>query len=231
MVDLIGAIATDIAQLVSQQPRVLVAIDGPDTAGKSTLADNLVGAFEVAWVRASIDGFHRPREVRVRRGELSPVGYYYDSFDYLTLTEQLLRPFRTGANRLPVKKFDWRADEAVDQELSPVPERAVLVFDGVFLLRPELRLMWDLAVYLHVREDVVLRRALTRDVGVLGDENDVRERYLSRYLPGQALYRSECGPENLADVVVDNSDYANPVMVKRSARTTGHATPEVDEAE
>lgn len=62
------------------------------------------------------------------------------------------------------------------------------MFDGVFLLRPELRALWDLSVYLLVSEDVVLRRALTRDVGVLGGSDQVRELYESRYLPGQALY-------------------------------------------
>ena len=71
-----------------------------------------------------------------------------------------------------------------------VPERAVLVFDGVFLLRPELRELWDLSVYLRVPSSIVLERALVRDVGVLGSPAEVRRRYEARYLPGQALYRS-----------------------------------------
>jgi uridine kinase len=54
-----------------------VAIDGPDTAGKTTLADELADALlgrgrEV--VRASIDDFLRPRDERHRRGPDSPEG-------------------------------------------------------------------------------------------------------------------------------------------------------------
>ena len=229
--DLIQTIATDVARLVSQRNRVLVAIDGPDAAGKTTLADSLVKNLRVPSVRASIDGFHRPREVRIKRGELSSVGYFRDSFDYPTLTDQLLLPFRTGASRVRTKNFDWRADVPVEQHSTAIPERAVLVFDGVFLLRPELRALWDLSVYLRVPEDDVLRRALTRDVGVLGGSDEVRELYESRYLPGQALYRTECGPEHLADVVVDNSDYVDPVIVTRSTRPAKRANSHTTDAE
>jgi hypothetical protein len=40
----------------------------------------------------------------------------------------------------------------------------VLLFDGVFLMRPELRAYWDLTIYLDISADESLRRALTRDV-------------------------------------------------------------------
>src|ERR671937_1286035 len=72
----IGDLANRIEPVRRPNP-VRVAIDGVDAAGKTTLADELAPVLrrrgrEV--VRASIDGFHRPRAERYRRGELSPEG-------------------------------------------------------------------------------------------------------------------------------------------------------------
>jgi len=201
-------------RLASRRPRVLVAIDGPDAAGKTTLADDLVQHLEVPWLRSSIDGFHQPQAIRAMRGALSPVGYFHDSFNYDALTAKLLTPFRTGEPRVCTGVFDWRADTPVEEVFVPVPERAILVFDGVFLLRAELRDLWDLSVYLRVRSSVVLDRALNRDVGVLGSRDEVRGRYEARYVAGQALYQAECEPERHADVLVDNSDFSDPVVIR-----------------
>jgi DNA-binding beta-propeller fold protein YncE len=88
------------------------------------------------------------------------------------------------------------------------PPRAVLVVDGVFLLRPELAPLWTLSVYLRVSPEESLRRALVRDVALMGSADEVRRRYRDRYLPGQALYRAEADPEAFADVVLDNERVA-----------------------
>lgn len=122
--------------------------------------------------------------------------------------------------------FDWRTDTHVEQAPTPVPERAALVFDGVFLLRPELRGSWNMSVYLRVPPSVVLERALVRDVGALGTPEEVRQRYEDRYMPGQEIYRAECDPELHADFVVDNSDFTNPVIVRRPSGTL--ESPEAD---
>ncbi len=79
-----------------------VAIDGIDAAGKTTLADTLVQPLEARGkpvIRASIDGFHRPRAERYRQGTDSPVGYYDDSFDYTALRDALLRPLGPGVRQ------------------------------------------------------------------------------------------------------------------------------------
>ena len=81
---------------------VRVAIDGIDAAGKTTLADELVAPIEARGrpvIRASIDGFHRPRPARYERGANSPEGYYHDSFDYAALRAALLEPLGPRGNR------------------------------------------------------------------------------------------------------------------------------------
>ncbi|GAB3962653.1 uridylate kinase [Plantactinospora veratri] len=194
-----------------------VAVDGPDAAGKSSLAAELVGRLSPVreTITASLDGFHRPRTVRRRRGELSPEGYYRDSFDYPALRAALLDPLGPGGGRrYRSVVFDHRTDRAVDRPPEQAADDAVLVFDGVFLLRPELRDAWDLRVYLSVSPAESLRRALVRDLELFGDAEVVRERYEARYLPGQQIYRAEADPAGRADVLVDYDDPARPQVLR-----------------
>lgn len=74
---------------------------------------------------------------------------------------------------------------------------AILLCDGIFLLRPELRDRWDLRMVVTAAFDVRLRRALIRDAPRLGSVDVVEHRYRTRYEPGQELYRAERSPRPL----------------------------------
>jgi uridine kinase len=198
------------------QDRVIIAIDGPDAAGKTTLADALARRITRPRLRASIDDWHNPRDVRLRQGDESPIGYYEDSFDYSAVTAQLLHRFRAGGGHVRTASFDFRSDARADVVTAVSSPTAALLFDGVFLLRPELRHFWDLTIYLHVPESVTLARAVDRDSELLGGAHVVRRRYEQRYLPGQALYREAASPLETADIVVDNSNPTDPRVIRWS---------------
>lgn len=53
-----------------------------------------------------------------------------------------------------------------------------------------------------------------RDRHLFGDEAAICHRYSRRYLPGQALYREDAKPHEVADVLVDNSDWSDPVVLR-----------------
>jgi len=184
-----------------------VGIDGVDGAGKTTLADELakaLGAKGRPCLRASIDGFHMPRSHRIRRGEYSPEGYFLDSFDYDALREELLDPLGPGGNReCRTRVFDYRTDSPAAEPQTTVPAHTVLLFDGVFLQRPELDGCWDFVVFVQAEFDTILRRVQDRDEW-MGDLEEIRKRYLLRYIPGQQLYLGSCKPAARADVVVMN---------------------------
>ncbi|MCK9928286.1 uridine kinase [Frankia sp. Mgl5] len=187
--------------------RVLrVAIDGPDAAGKTTLADELAGALADRGrpvIRASVDGFHQPRLVRRGRGSLSPDGYFFDAFDYTALRHLLLDPLSPdGDRRYRAAAFDHLRDAPLDSPTREAVSDAVLIVDGVFLLRDELRDYWDLSVFLQISPAESLRRAMCRDVALFGSPDVVRERYEARYLPGQALYQASAAPGERADVLI-----------------------------
>jgi uridine kinase len=118
--------------------------------------------------------------------------------------------------------FDHRVDAVTNQKFRQAPHGAVLLFDGVFLLRPRLRDHWDLSIFVDVSPGEALRRALIRDVEVFGGAEAVRDRYRLRYLPGQQLYRAEASPTLRADIVIDNEDPAWPRLLKWPDATRGY---------
>jgi uridine kinase len=213
---LLARLADLVATLRRPHP-VRVAIDGVDAAGKTTLADELAAVLAARGrpvVRACVDGFGRPRADRYRRGELSAEGYWLDAFDYPALRTNLLEPLGPGGSRrYRTATFDIRTDQPRTEPLRLAPPDAVLVFDGVFLLRPQLNGSWDLRIFLEVSFQETLRRAVARDRALFGSANATRARYLRRYLPGQRRYLATVQPQRTADVVIDNHDPATPKLI------------------
>jgi uridine kinase len=188
----------------------LVAVDGFTASGKTTLANELAAIVNVAGrpaIRASADDFHRADEERHRRGRYSPEGYYEDSFDYDALVRLLLAPLGSGGNRRFVTSNEPGAPHWT------AANNAILILDGVFLLRPELEAWWDYSIFVDVAQSFSLERGLARDTGVLGDEAEVRKLYEERYLPGEQLYMERVNPRSKASVIVDNTDPSNPLLV------------------
>jgi uridine kinase len=194
------------------RPSSIVAVDGVDGAGKSTFADDLAAAVALPVVRASVDGFHRSRALRYARGRDSPEGFYLDSYDYPRLRADLLDPFRAGS---AVRTAVFDLDRDVPADVGPVRPApgSVLVLDGLFLHRPELRGYWDLSVFLRADFDVTFARMARRD-GCPADPSDPANR---RYLEGQRLYLASASPERHATVVIDHNDPAAPRILKPAA--------------
>ena len=214
--ELLDDLTGRIVRIRSDHP-VRVAIDGVDASGKTTLANELVSPIEAMGrpvIRASIDRFHNPSHIRRSRGDRSAEGYFRDSFDYDGLAEALLHPLgQAGSRRFKRAIFDFQSDSAIDARVEEAPPDSVLLFDGVFLLRPELRHYWDLSIFVRADFATTVGRAEIRDADLFGSRAAVRQRYEERYVPGQQLYLSEATPEQYASVVVDNNDPARPTLV------------------
>jgi uridine kinase len=214
--ELLSAVSRRVAA-VAREHTVRVAIDGVDAAGKTTIADELASCIRGAGrpvIRASIDGFHNPRSLRYQRGRLSPEGFYLDSFNLSAIVDVLLVPLGPGGSgNYRAKVFDHLSDAAVSSPLMKAERGAILLFDGVFLLRNELRSYWDFTIFVKANFQVTLARACSRDSRVFGSDEEVERRYNARYIPGQRMYLDQCIPENRADFVIDNNDITHPILI------------------
>ncbi len=213
--EMLEQVAARLAREVHPHP-TRVAIDGVDAAGKSTLADDLVpfvAAHGRPVLRASVDHFHRPRAQRYRQGSRSPKGYFQDSFDYDTLLSVLLLPLGPGGDRrYQAARFDHRADAPLPVRWELAPPDAILLMDGIFLLRPRLLPQWEVRLFVRVGAEERLARMLARDAETAEERDLLRQLDAERYEPGQRLYLASVQPERLADIVVHNDEPARPSL-------------------
>jgi uridine kinase len=190
--------------------RVTVAVDGPTAAGKTTFADELSVAWRAAGssaFRASVDDFLKPRAQRYARGRESAAGRYLDSYDYRLLRRVLLDPFRMGGSTgFELRAFDREADRPFVAQWTTAGPDAVLLVDGSFLNRPELRSVWNAVVWLDADPAERERRIEARDGFAPGSAT------AGRYTGAHELYL-ETSPREAATLVVDNSSPAAPRLV------------------
>lgn len=211
----LSKLADTIASIHLPHP-VRVGIDGVDASGKTVLAEELVEPLTQrgrSVICVSVDGFHNPREIRYRQGSKSPKGYYEDSFNHETIITKVLEPLGPGGNLIyQSASFDFLSDSEVDGATKKAPPDAVLVFEGVFLHRPELISHWDFSVFVHSDFDVTLKRAEKRDLYLFETPNKVRDAYVNRYIPGQKIYLEEANPLVKSNIVWNNNELKSPIL-------------------
>lgn len=210
------ALLQHIADAILRAPALFVTrvgVDGVDGAGKTVFGDELAGLLQVSGrrvIRASVDSFHNPRALRYRQGRHSAEGFFQDSYDYAQLQAVLLDPLSLGGDgRYRPAVFDHHTDAPVVAPEEQAASGAILVFDGIFLHRPELRDYWDLSVFLEVSVAVSVSRCAARD-GSSPDPQDPGQR---RYVAGQQIYLRTCEPQRHATFVINNDLLDAPYVV------------------
>lgn len=214
---LIATLVNIMTRMDSPHP-LRVAIDGVDASGKTTLAKELALGLRSSGrqiIHASVDDFHNPARIRYQRGKLSPEGFFIDSYNYTALIETLLKPLGPqGDLRYRTASFDLARDRPLQKPLKTARADAILLMDGIFLLRPELYPFWDLTIYIDVDFANTITRGATRDAHFMGSFQEAIERYQHRYVPGQQRYLREVRPLDKADILIDNNNLEQPDFIR-----------------
>ncbi|MBZ9752409.1 uridine kinase [Deinococcus sp. HMF7604] len=196
-------------------PVLRVAIDGVDGAGKTTLADELAVALHDLGrpvIRISADAFHAPRAVRYQLGRDSPQGFYEASYDLDALRHEVLRPLSpSGSGLYRTAAFDVERDLPVLAAPQKAEPGSILLLDGLFLHRPELRAFWDDSVFLRVPFEVSVPRGAARGPGY--GSPDPQAASNRRYIEGNRLYFAHAQPEKHAGVVLDYTSLSRPQVL------------------
>lgn len=217
--EVLDQVAKKILSLQLDHP-VRVGIDGITASGKSTFARELseiLKASKRPVIHTTLDGFHNPRSCRYARGRESAEGYYYDAYNYDGVVENLLLPLGPkGDRQYRTKIFDLITDQAMQPEANTAPAEAILIVDGSFALRPELREHWDFKIFVNVAYDIAENRAGDRDAKCFGSTDEARRITKKRSHAAHKIHASSCLPQEIANLVIQNDDPARPtVLIQR----------------
>ena len=171
-----------------QGDMTFVAIDGPSGAGKSTLAEVLQSSLQGATV-VHVDDFYSDEGVDPADGmDLADACNEY--VDWLKLFELVLEPLRDGDNGY-YQIYDWVAQKP-DTWVTIEP-RGVLIVEGVYAMRPELREIYDVKVFVDTPPEIRLTR--------LGKRSD-NPGWVQRWAEAEVWYNTNIKPIDYADVIV-----------------------------
>ena len=168
--------------------RFFVAIDGGAGAGKSMLArgihDNLKS---VSILRT--DDFFQPLN-KHSNARLPAEKLYELYFPWQRMRDEALMPLHRGETA-KYQRYDWSTDRLLDW-VTVEPNEIVLV-EGVYSSRPELRPMLDAVIFVEAPRAERLRRVLTRDPNSSGD-------WLTPWMSAEDWYLNQIQPQDTADL-------------------------------
>jgi uridine kinase len=201
-------LALRITQMAPQPRRLplpLVGISGIDGSGKSRLAKRLAAQVSQRGIRVALvelENWHNPPSVRF--GGAPPGHHFFQhGLRFAELLARLVTPLRKNGE--VTLTFDaLRADEQVArQKTIAYSDADIILFEGIFLFRREMRPIFDLAVWVDCSFETALRRALSRNQEGLSEQEIVRD-YENIYFPAQRFHMQRDNPRESADVIIEN---------------------------
>ncbi|WP_066869635.1 P-loop NTPase fold protein [Clostridium mediterraneense] len=191
---------TDISKKV-----YTIGIDGLGGAGKSTLVESLKLELQKENYNSyvlHIDDFIHPKKVRYNDSKEEWYCYYNLQWRYDYLIKEILNPIKNGEEiDKDIEFYDKENDIYIKKHIY-IPHNSVLLLEGVFLQRKELKDYLDFVIYLDVPQEIRLDRVLKRDV-YIGSTDDIKNKYNRRYFPAEDRYILECSPSKNADFVLE----------------------------
>ena len=179
-----------LSRLASSESRrpLLVCIDGFGGAGKSTFSGMIR---DVPKVSAVVEGddFYGPAEADW--SSLSPQEGFERFFDHERLSREVLRPLRR-AEHARYQRYDWHSNVLGDW--IELPADGIVVVEGVYMLRPQLREFWDLSIFVDTPWPIRLDRQVSRGENT---EDEIR-----LWTDAEKYYEQTFEPTTQADFVL-----------------------------
>ena len=146
-------------------------------------------------------------------GSAFSAALFEDSFNYELLKKYLLDPLTlNGSKAYRTEAFDYKLDESVDVPVRRADVPSLLIFDGIFLHRPELASYWDYSIFLDISKHESVRRCIER-AQLAGVSYDPADPAHQRYVVGQEIYIKQCDPASHATRVINNEQLESPFFV------------------
>jgi HAD superfamily hydrolase (TIGR01549 family) len=187
----------------------VIGINGIDGAGKTQFAESFEKYLISRKYKAQaihLDDFHNPRAIRYA-GKDQADNYYNRSFDINLIIEKLLAPIhKKHTISTKIKVLDLHTDKYEIKRNYAIDRNTIVIFEGVFIFRKELSPYIDYKVFMDIPFRESKKRAIARD------SEEVVDKYDGKYLPAQAKHLEEYPPSQVADIVINNTNWEYPTI-------------------
>lgn len=208
------AVTSLLSRIVEVDHRpITVGIDGQGGSGKSTLARELAATLELTSAIVEGDDFYSDASQDALEA-LDAAGGYENYVDWRRLKSDVLERVKNNAPTLRYRRHEW--EEAIVRGWIDSPMPDVVIVEGVYSLRPELREYYDVTVYVEASESIRLQRQRSRA------QNS--EAWIRRWLAAEDLYVSLQRPWQDADVVIESEQLPRQFVLaflERARRAIG----------
>ena len=169
---MISEIQGRIDRLLTQEGPIIVSIDGPCTAGKTTLAGKLAELYDCNLFHMD-DFFLRP-EQRTQARFAEPGG----NVDYERFLEEVLVPLKAGTD-FSYRPFDCRTF-TIAEPISVTPKKLNII-EGSYCNHPHFGDPYDLKIFLSITPELQHRRILERPPFL-------HQRFFEEWIPMEQKY-------------------------------------------
>ena len=207
MGDMLVANSFDLADVIAYRRlesksgrALLVAISGIDASGKGSLASRLSTNLKRLGMNVATIGIDPWQTAPVLRQEAAdPAEHFYlHGYRFEDLFERVIEPLRNdGALDLDVELLDPHTGRRYRSRLSH-ESVDVIVLEGIFLFKRELRDRYDVSVWVDCSFPTALERAIVRNQEGLPEDRLVSD-YERVYFPAQRLHIQADRPREFAD--------------------------------
>ncbi|MFD2132884.1 uridine kinase [Pseudogracilibacillus auburnensis] len=185
---------------------LLIGIDGLGGAAKTSYSQELKKNLEAegfSTVLLHMDDFIHPKRIRYHANAPEWSCYYNDQWRYQCVIDQIFTPIKMGKKINQAIELYDKEHDTYKKETIFIDNDTIVLVEGVFIQRLELRAYFDFVIYIDVSKEKRLQRVLARDT-YIGNHAKILEKYEKRYFPAEEYDQEKCSPCLKADYVVKN---------------------------
>ena len=197
---------------------VRVGINGIEGTGKTVFCEKftkyLIDNGQKA-IQITIDGYHNPKEIRYKQGRNSAIGYYEDAYNEKAFVDFVLKSSQNEQPFYVEQIHNLETDELLNPIRKELSNQHILLTDGAYLFKKNYKEHWDLKIYLQTDFNTALERGIQRDLVLLGGLESTKDKYENRYHKASKMYIEENKPTEIADIIIDNTNFENLQILKQ----------------